>query len=77
MYLLRAMLSSMGVHFFSLENIINKSEKKHINASYMYRNLPKEVARALSRRLALIYEACLLSCTCTAWKLSSELQAKT
>ena len=36
----------------------------------MYRNLPKEVARAVSRRLALIYEACLLSGICTAWKLS-------
>ena len=37
----------------------------------MHRN-----ARALSGRLALIYEACLLSVTCTAGELSYELQTK-
>lgn len=67
----------MGMYFFSPESITNKSEKKHINTSYMYRKLPIEIVRTLSRRLALIYEAFLLSGTCTAWKLSCELQTKT
>ena len=48
-YFLDTMLSSSWVHFVFPENITNKSEKRQINVSYMYRS-----GRALSRRIALM-----------------------
>jgi len=56
-------MSYVSVLFILPKTSQKKAEKRHKNVTDMYRNLPTKVVRALRRRFALIYEACLLSAT--------------